>query len=59
MSKKKKSDRKESKTNKILLAVAIIELIKAVLELIDFLNEGRGGNSPANKIPFSVLVVNI
>ena len=36
MSKKKKSDRKESKTNKILLAVAIIELIKAVVELIDF-----------------------
>ena len=39
MSKKKKSDRKEAKTNKILLAVAIIELIKAVVELIDFLLE--------------------
>ena len=32
MSKKKKSDRKESKTNKILLAVAIIELIDFLLE---------------------------
>lgn len=39
MSKKKKSDRKEFQTNKILLAVAIIELIKAVVELIDFLLE--------------------
>ena len=39
MSKKKKSDRKESQTKKILLAVAIIELIKAVVELIDFLLE--------------------
>lgn len=39
MSKKKKSDRKESQPNKILLAVAIIELIKAVVELIDFLLE--------------------
>lgn len=39
MSKKKKSDRKESQTTKILLAVAIIELIKAVVELIDFLLE--------------------
>lgn len=39
MSKKKKSDCKESQTNKILLAVAIIELIKAVVELIDFLLE--------------------
>ena len=39
MSKKKKSDRKESKPIKILLAVAIIELIEAVVELIDFLLE--------------------